>query len=107
MRFPFAERAALSCHAEFSPSAASALAAAACFVECLCVPFGAGFARCFAGGECFGWGGGEAAAGEAMRGLAEFGKSIFAKCNDVLWEIQEKVRVTVAFSSSKETQSAG
>jgi hypothetical protein len=42
-----------------------------------------------------------------MRGLAEFGKSIFAKCNDVLWEIQEKVRVTIAFSSSKETQSAG
>jgi hypothetical protein len=67
MRFPFAERASLGCHAEFRPSAARALAASACFVECLCVPFGAGFARCFAGGECFGWGGGEAGASEAAR----------------------------------------
>lgn len=71
MRFPFAERASLGCHAEFRPSAAPALAASACFVECLCVPFGTGFARCFAGGECFGWGCGEAGASEAVRSVAE------------------------------------
>ncbi len=74
MRFPFAERASLGCHAEFSPSAATALATAACFVECLCVPFGTVAASRFAGGECFGWGGGEAAAGEAVRGVAEAGE---------------------------------
>ena len=71
MRFPFADRTTLGCHAEFCPSAATALATAACFVECLCVPFGTGFARRFAGGECFGWGCGEAGASEAVRSVAE------------------------------------
>jgi hypothetical protein len=71
MRFPFAERAALSCHAEFSPSAATALATAACFVQCLRVPFGAGFARRFAGGEYFGWRGRESEASEIKSGASE------------------------------------
>jgi hypothetical protein len=78
MRFPFAERAALGCHAEFRPSAASALAAAACFVECLCVPFWAGAAGGFAGGECFVWGCREACASEAVRGVAEAGEHLGA-----------------------------
>ena len=71
MRFPFAERAALGCHAEFCPSAATALAAAACFVECLCIPFGTGFAGGFAGGECFRWRCRKACSSEAVRGVAE------------------------------------
>jgi hypothetical protein len=71
MRFPFAYRASLSCHAEFCPSAATALATAACFVERLRVPLRAGAAGGFAGGEGFGWGGGEAGASEAVRSVAE------------------------------------
>jgi hypothetical protein len=71
MRFPFADRTTLGCHAEFCPSAATALATAACFVQCLRVPFGTGAARCFAGGEGFGWRGGEAGAGEIKSGASE------------------------------------
>ena len=66
-RLPFSERAFLGCHAEFCPSAALALAAAARAVECLRVPFGTGAAGGFAGGEGFGWRGGEACASEASK----------------------------------------
>ena len=70
---PLAEGTALGGHAEFCPGGASALATAARGVECLRVPLRAGAAGGFAGGEGFGRGGGEAAAGEAVRGVAESG----------------------------------
>lgn len=70
-RLPFSERAGFGRHAKFRPGRASALATAARAVECLRVPFGTGAARCFAGGEGFGWRDRCAVADEAMRGVAE------------------------------------
>jgi len=67
--FPFAERAALGGHAELCPGAATALAASAGGVQRGGVPLGAGAAGGLTLSEDFGWGGGEAAAGEAARGL--------------------------------------
>ena len=66
---PFSEWAFLGCHAEFRPSRAPALAATARVVQRGGVPFGTGATSGFAGGEGFGWGGGESCASEAMRGL--------------------------------------
>ena len=66
MRFPFAKRTTLCCHAQFRPSGTTALAAAACFVECGGVPFGAGAAGGFALGEDFRWGDGEICLSESM-----------------------------------------
>ena len=76
----YADGRTIMTHGEYSEKVTlpadqmAALAAAAGGVECGGVPFGTGFARCFAGGECFGWGGGEACASEAVRGVAESGK---------------------------------
>ena len=93
MRFPFADRATLGCHAEFSPSAATALATAACFVECLRVPFGTRAARCFAAGECFGWSGSEACASESVRGVAEASKYLSTEFDNMRRNRHEKIKV--------------
>lgn len=65
---PLAERASLGGHAELCPGGASAFPASAGGVQRGGVPFGAGAAGGFAGREGFRRGGGEAAAGEVMRG---------------------------------------
>jgi hypothetical protein len=99
--FPLAERASLGCHAEFRPSAATALATAACFVECLCVPFGTRAAGGLASGEGFGRGGGEAGAGETVRGVAESGEHLGAAFGDVRRERHENVRVAEPTTPSR------
>ena len=80
--FPLCERAGFGGHAEFCPGATAALAAAAGAVQRLRVPLIAGAAGGFALGEDFGWGGGEAAAGEAVRGVAEAGEHLGAAGED-------------------------
>ena len=72
--FPLSERAGFGCHAELCPGATATLAAAAGGVQRGGVPLIARAAGGFAGGEDFGRGGGEAAAGEAVRGVAEAGE---------------------------------
>jgi hypothetical protein len=90
-RLPFSEWAFLGCHAEFGPSAALAYSAAARVVQRGGVPFGTGAARRFAGGEGFGWGGGEACASEAVRGVAEASEHLGTAFGDVRREGHEKV----------------
>ena len=71
--FPLPERAGFGGHAELRPGGAAAFAAAAGGVQRGGVPLIARAAGRFAVGEDFGWRGGEAAAGEAVRGVAEAG----------------------------------
>jgi hypothetical protein len=88
MSLPFSERATLCCHAEFRPSGTAAFATTACFIKSGGVPFGAGAAGGFAGGEDFGRDNGEACASETARGVAESGEEtgviIFSHENEML-----------------------
>ena len=59
-RLPFSERAFFGGHAELCPSGALTYPAAPGAVQRGSVPFGTRAARRFTGGECFGWGDGEA-----------------------------------------------
>ena len=81
-RFPLSERAGFGGHAELRPGAAATFAAAAGGVQRGGVPLIAGTAGRFAVGEDFGWRGGEARAGEAVRRVAEAGEHLGAAGKD-------------------------
>jgi len=85
--FPFTERTSLGRHAELGPGRASALAAAARGVECLCVPFGAGAAGGFAPGEDFGRACREAAASEVVSRKSKRIR-LRSKIQNMLWDVQ-------------------
>ena len=85
--FPFSERAALGGHAELCPGATTALAAAAGGVQRGGIPLDTGAASGFAGREDFGWGGGEAAAGEVVTRKCKRIR-LFSKIQNMLWDVQ-------------------
>ena len=99
--FPLAHRATLGCHAEFRPGGASAFAAAAGGVQRGGVPLIARAAGGFTGGEDFRRGGGEAGAGEAVRGVAEAGEHLGAAGKEV-WRQKAKAGVAHGIFSGGE-----
>ena len=71
---PFPYRALFGCHTQLGPCTTAAFFATPCVVQRGGVPFWTRAAGGFAGSEGFGWGGGEAGASEAVRGVAESGE---------------------------------